>query len=159
MSTKPLVQALVLGSILLANLTCALAQEQSTAGQQAITPEKRALIAELLEVTDSKKNALAFYNAMLDQQQNQMPDVIWQSLAGKKEFQGLSSDEKAQLRKRMLETSTLTNKRLRESSKIFLMINTASISLRVRSRIWLSSTGRRPAKRALSCRQKCLPSR
>jgi len=31
------------------------------------------LIAELLEVTDSKKNALAFYNAILNQQETQMP--------------------------------------------------------------------------------------
>jgi hypothetical protein len=107
-------QALVLSGILFVNFTCSLAQERSTAGEQAITPEKRALIAELLEVTDSKKNALAFYKAMLDQQENQMPDVVWQSLEGSKEIQALSSDEKARLRKQMLETSTATNKRLRE---------------------------------------------
>jgi uncharacterized protein len=114
MPTKPLTQALVLAGILFVTFTCPLAQEQSTAGEQAVTPEKRALIAELLEVTNSKKTALAFYNAMLDQQQNQMPDVIWQSLSGNKELQGLSSDEKARLRKQMLDTSARSNKRLRE---------------------------------------------
>ena len=114
MSTKSSTQALVLTGFLFVTFTCSLAQEQSTAGEQAITPEKRALIAELLQVTDSKKNALAFYNAILNQQESQMPDAIWQSLAGDKEIQGLSSDEKARLRKEMLETSTRTNKRLRE---------------------------------------------
>ena len=44
-------QALVLAGILFVNFTCSLAQEQSTAGEQSVTPEKRALIAELLEVT------------------------------------------------------------------------------------------------------------
>lgn len=114
MSTKSSTQALVLTGFLFVTFTCSLAQEQSTAGEQAITPEKRALIAELLQVTDSKKNALAFYHAILNQQESQMPDAIWQSLAGDKEIQGLSSDEKARLRKEMLETSTRTNKRLRE---------------------------------------------
>jgi len=88
MSTKPLTQALVLTGILFVTFTCSLAQEQETAGAQTMTPEKRALIVELLEVTDSKKNALAFYKAMLDQQEAQMPDVIWQSLTSNKEIQG-----------------------------------------------------------------------
>jgi len=43
-----------------------------------------------------------------------MPDVIWQGLANIKEIQGLSSDEKQELRKQMLQTSTLMSKRLRE---------------------------------------------
>jgi len=114
MSTKSSTQALVLTAILFVTFTCSLAQEQESAGAQTMTPEKRALIVELLEVTDSKRNALAFYKAMLDQQEAQMPDVIWQSLASNKEIQGLSSDEKARLRKEMLETSAVTNKRLRE---------------------------------------------
>jgi hypothetical protein len=114
MPTKPLLQALALAGILFVNFTCSPGQEQSPRGEQAVSPEKRALIAELLEVTDSKKNALAFYNAILNQQETQMPDVIWQSLAGNKEIQELSSDEKARLRLQMLETSTRTNKRLRE---------------------------------------------
>jgi len=107
-------QAFALAGILFVNFTCSSGQEPSTRGEQAVSPEKRALIAELLEVTDSKKNALAFYNAILNQQETQMPDVIWQSLAGNKEIQGLSSDEKARLRLQMLETSARTNKRLRE---------------------------------------------
>src|SRR5438046_2471209 len=114
MPTKPLMQALVFAAILFVNFTCSSSQEQSTRGEQAVSPEKRALIAELLEVTDSRKNALAFYNAILNQQETQMPEVIWQSLAANKEIQGLSRDEKAQLRLQMHETATSTNKRLRE---------------------------------------------
>lgn len=115
MPTKLLMPALVLAGILFVHLPCAFAQEQSTvAAKQAINPEIRALIAELLEVTESRKTALAIYNSMLDQQETQMPDVIWQGLANIKEIQGLSSDEKQELRKQMLQTSTLMSKRLRE---------------------------------------------
>lgn len=115
MPTKLLMPALVLAGILFVHPPCVSAQEQSTvAAKQAINPEIRALIAELLEVTESRKTALAIYNSMLDQQETQMPDVIWQGLANNKEIQGLSSDEKEELRKQMLQTSTLMSKRLRE---------------------------------------------
>jgi len=56
MPTKLLMPALVLAGILFVHLPCAFAQEQSTvAAKQAINPEIRALIAELLEVTESGK--------------------------------------------------------------------------------------------------------
>lgn len=115
MPTKLLMRVFVLAGILFIHFTCAFAQEQSTlAAKQAITPEVRALIAELMEVTESRKTALAIYNSMLDQQEMQLPDVIWQGLANTKEIQGLSSDEKEELRKQMLQTSTQMSKRLRE---------------------------------------------
>jgi hypothetical protein len=115
MPRKLLMQALVLAGILFVPFTCSFAQEQSNvAAKQAITPEMRALIAELMEATESRKNSLAIYNSMLDQQESMIPDVVWQGLLNTKEIQGLSSDEKEELRKQMLQSSTVTSKRLRE---------------------------------------------
>ena len=115
MPTRLLMQALVLAGILFVHFTCCFAQEQSTmAAKQAITPEMRGLIGELLEATESRKNALAIYNSMLDQQEILIPEVIWQGVANTKELQGLSSAEKEELRKQTLQSSTLMSKRLRE---------------------------------------------
>jgi len=115
MPTKLLRQALVLAGILLLHCTCSFAQEQSTVtAKQAITPEMRGLIAELMEATDSSKNSLAIYNSMLDQQESLIPDVVWQGLLNTKEIQRLSSVEKEELRKQMLQSSTAMSKRLRE---------------------------------------------
>lgn len=115
MKPKLLMLPLVLGGILFVHFNCSFAQEQSTvAAKQSITPEMRALIAELMEATEARKNSLAIYNSMLDQQESLIPDVVWQGLLNTKEIQRLSNDEKEELRKQMLQSSTVMSKRLRE---------------------------------------------
>jgi hypothetical protein len=115
MKTKLLLQALILAGILFVHFTCSFAQERSpTTAKQAITPEMRALIAELMEATQARQTSLAIYNSMLDQQESLIPDVIWQGLLNTKEIQELSSEAKEELRKQMLQSSNAMSKRLRE---------------------------------------------
>jgi len=46
------------------------------AGQtRDISPEKRALVRELLEVTGARKNSAAIFNTMFDQMEKQMPEI------------------------------------------------------------------------------------
>jgi hypothetical protein len=114
MSMKFLARSLILGGILVLNFNCALSQQQSQIKPNQISPEKRALISELLEVTEAKKNALAVFNAMLDENEKQMPDIVWQGLLNQKEFQELDAEAKDALRKELLAESERMNKRIRE---------------------------------------------
>ena len=114
MSMKFLARSLILGGILFLNFNCVLSQQPSQINANKISPEKRALISELLEVTDAKKNALAVFNAMLDENEKQMPDIVWQGLLNQKEFQELDAEAKDALRKELLAESERMNKRVRE---------------------------------------------
>jgi hypothetical protein len=114
MSMKFLARSLILGGILFLNFNCVLSQQPSQTNANKISPEKRALISELLEVTEAKKNALAVFNAMLDENEKQMPDIVWQGLLNQKELQELDAEAKEALRKKLLAESERMNKRIRE---------------------------------------------
>lgn len=114
MSMKFLARSLILGGILFLNFSCVLSQQQSQISANQISPEKRSLINELLEVTEAKKNALAVFNAMLDENEKQMPDIVWQGLLNQKEIQKLDAEAKEALRRKLLAESERMNKRVRE---------------------------------------------
>lgn len=114
MSMKFFARSLILGGILFLNFNCVLSQQQSQINANQISPEKRALISELLEVTEAKKNALAVFNAMLDENEKQMPDIVWQGLLNQKDIQELDAEAKEALRKKLLADSERMNKRIRE---------------------------------------------
>ena len=114
MSMKFLARSLILAGILFLNFNCVLSQQQSQINANQISPEKRALISELLEATEAKKNALAVFNAMLDENEKQMPDIVWQGLLSQKEIQELDAEAKEALRKELLAESDRMNKRIRE---------------------------------------------
>ena len=114
MSMKFLARSLILGGILFLNFNCVLSQQQPQINANQISPEKRVLISELLEVTEARKNALAVFNAMLDENEKQMPDIVWQGLLNQKELQELDDEAKEALRKKLLAESERVNKRIRE---------------------------------------------
>ncbi len=114
MRAKSPARLLLMAGILVVPFICAMAQEPQAPARPPLTPEKRALIAELLVVTESKKNAIAVYNSMLDQQENEMPELVWQGLANSKAMQALSEVRRAELRKEMREESAMLSKRVRE---------------------------------------------
>lgn len=115
MSMTFLIRSLFLAGILFVHVTSVLAQQQpDTSAKPVISPEKRALIAELLEVTETKKNALAMFNSVLDQDEKQMPDIIWQGVLSTKDVQDLSADLQEELRKKLLTESASMSKRVRE---------------------------------------------
>lgn len=114
MSMKFLARSFILGGILFLNFNCVLSQQPSQTDAKQISPEKRALISELLEVTEAKKNALAVFNAMLDENQRQMPDIVWQGLLSQTEVQELDAEARDALRKELLAESERMNKRVRE---------------------------------------------
>jgi hypothetical protein len=89
-------------------------QQPAVVDKQSVSSEKRALIAELLEVTGSRKSALQVYQAMLDQQEKMMPDLVKESVASNAEFQRLTEEQREELRKKLVENSNRTSKRVKE---------------------------------------------
>jgi hypothetical protein len=115
MSTKFLMRSLFLTTILFGSITCALAQQQAdVVAKPAISPEKRALIAELLEVTDTKKTAAAVFNSVLDQDEKEMPNFVWQGVLASKAVQELDAAAQEDLRQTLLAESNRMSKRIRE---------------------------------------------
>jgi hypothetical protein len=118
MPTPTLMRAVVLAGILFVSFSGSFGQDQSAVspegGKQTITPEKRALIADLLEVTETRKNALALIDSMNKLTDNQMSDVIWQSMESRSDVRGLTQAQKDELRKKMIEESVRSSKRFRE---------------------------------------------
>jgi hypothetical protein len=105
----------ILAGIVLAHFSYSVAQQQSgTSAKPTVSPEKRALIAELLEVTEARKNTVALFNSLMDQNEKQMPDVVWQSLTSIKEVQELSADQQESLRKELADDSNRMIKRMRD---------------------------------------------
>jgi len=84
------------------------------ASKPTIVPAKRALIAELMDVTEAKKVAVEVYQGMLDQQGKMTIDLITQSVENNPEFAQLSDENKERVRKETLENSERTSRRVKE---------------------------------------------
>ncbi len=115
MPARFLMRTLALTGILFASFIAALGQgPPAVAAKPTITAEKRALITELLEVTETRKNALAVFNSMIEFEQNQASDLILESLNRDRGPGELNDAAKDELRKKMVENSSRTNKRVQE---------------------------------------------
>ena len=88
-------------------------QDQAKASQD-IAPEKLALIKELLEVTNSRKNSAAVLNAVFNEMEKQIPEIIWQAISDMKEITELSAAEQQLLKNEIKESSLRTSQRMRE---------------------------------------------
>ena len=100
--------------LLLTCFICSAAQQQSADVQQTLISEKRALIKELLESTDARKTAISMYKSMVEQEENQLRDTIWQAISGIKEVRELTPDQQQELRKQLIKESARTSQRIRE---------------------------------------------
>lgn len=82
--------------------------------QQAVDAEKAKLIKELLEVTNAKRNAVAAFNALVEQNEKSMPDIVWQAISGAPEFATLTPKERIQLRKAVDVSAVRVSRQMRE---------------------------------------------
>ena len=78
--------------------------------QQEIKPEKRALIKELFEVTKAGKLAQGATDAMLDQMENNLPQLLSSTIDNASE---LKPEERAELRKTVGESTLRVHRRMR----------------------------------------------
>lgn len=79
-----------------------------------VSAEKRALIKEMLELTNSTQNSEAIFNAQFDEMAKQMPDIQWQAISSMDEFKKLTPAQQAELRARVNQSSTRQAQRIKE---------------------------------------------
>src|SRR5258708_4164028 len=97
-----------------AQVTTPIVQQGQADKAQDISPQKQALIKELLDAIDIKKNSDAVLNTMFDQMEKQMPEIIWQAVSEMKEIKELTPAEQQHLRAEMSESAIRTSQRFRE---------------------------------------------
>src|SRR6267142_3048352 len=72
----------------------ATAQGQQAVASPSPTPEvsaeKRAMIKEILDLTNSRKSSEAMFSAQFDEMERQMPETQWQAISSLDEFKKLT---------------------------------------------------------------------
>ena len=82
--------------------------------QESITPAKRELVKELLELTGGAKTTDAILNSMLDQNERDLPELLVQTVST--DF-GLTASEREAFRQQLNQSVARANKRFRELIK------------------------------------------
>lgn len=106
-----LIKVWLLTLILACCLGVAQAQEPKVTASPAAgpTPEmsaaKRALIKEMLELTNSRESSEGMFTAQFDEITKQMPDIVWQSISSMDEYKKLSPAQQQEVRTRINERS------------------------------------------------------
>ena len=90
------------------------AQDPPTSPTQIISPEKQALIKELLELASSKKTIDAMLKAQAEQMDKQLPDISWQAVADMKELKSLTPEQREELRLKVVSNSLRSGRRVYE---------------------------------------------
>jgi len=88
------------------------AQDAPANVNQNITPEKLALIKELIDVSHSKQTVEAMLKAQSEEMDKRLPEIIWQGVSGLKELKTLTAAQKEQLRLKVLSNSGRTGRRM-----------------------------------------------
>jgi uncharacterized protein len=91
-----------------------LAQEPVAGSQQTVSSEKRALIKEFLDTTDSTKNAKTMIDSLLAEQEKLMPAIVWDAISGMYEVKALTAREQLDLKNKLNQDSLRQSRRLRE---------------------------------------------
>ena len=79
-----------------------------------ISPEKRTLIRELLELTSSKKTIDAMFKAQADQMDKDLPDTAWRVVSEMKELKSLTPEQREELRLKVISSSRRSGRRMYE---------------------------------------------
>ncbi len=103
--------------------------------QEAISPEKRALIKELLVITNATKNAESVVNTMSAQVEKDMAKFLSEAMSRGKQ---LSAGEQAEMQKRIDESSKRADQRVKElmAQRINFGEVVESISLKLYNRFF-----------------------
>lgn len=90
------------------------AQDLTPTATPSISPEKQALIRELLELTSSKKTIDAMFKAQADQMDKDEPETTWLAVSGMKELKSLTPEEREEIRLKVIASSSHSGRRMYE---------------------------------------------
>src|SRR6266480_2771013 len=79
-----------------------------------VSAEKRALVKQILDLTNSRQSSEAIFNAQFDEMEKQMPDIQWQAISSMEEFKKLTPAQKEEVRTRVKQSSTRQAQRIKE---------------------------------------------
>jgi hypothetical protein len=112
--------AATLAIMLLCCLQMARGQEASpspkpeTAATQEVSAAKQALIKQILDLTNSRVNTEAMFNAQFTEMEKHLPEIEWQAISSMDEFKQLTPVQKEEVRQKLNESSAKMSKRLRQ---------------------------------------------
>jgi hypothetical protein len=106
-------QALRTTQVILILLVGVSASQSQTVEAAATQAEKRALVKELLDLTNTRQASETMFNAQFDQMEKQMPDIVWQAIAAMDDVKQLRPEQREQLRAKINESSLQLSQRMK----------------------------------------------
>jgi hypothetical protein len=85
----------------------------ATQAETTISPQKQALIAELLRVMDTRKQTQDVVNAMMDQLEKEIPEIVWNGLS--ESLSKLTKEEQEEVRAKVTQSALETSQRFRDA--------------------------------------------
>ena len=79
-----------------------------------VSPAKRELIRQILDLTNSRKSTEAMFSAQFDEMERQMPEIQWQAISSLDEFKKLTPAQQANIKTKVSESSTQLAQRIKE---------------------------------------------
>jgi|SRR5215813_1835252 len=79
-----------------------------------VSASKRALIKEILDLTNSRTGSEAMFTAQFTQMEKQLPEAQWQAISSTDEFKKLTAAQQEQLHTRIKESSGRSTQRMKE---------------------------------------------
>jgi uncharacterized protein len=104
-------QLIVLTVISFALMVSVVAQDPP---KPEMAPAKRALIAELLQITEVEKTAAGVYQGLLEQQRKMSLEVITRTVEVHPDYAQLSDEDKERVKREVLEKSTHAERRVQQ---------------------------------------------
>ena len=120
MNRKAVKLAPVLSIVLLCCVQMAQGQEAGAAPKpepastSEVSATKRALIKQILDLTNSRLSSEAMFNAQFAQVEKQLPEIQWQAISSMDEFKQLLPTQREQVRQKVMESSAKMSRRLKE---------------------------------------------
>jgi hypothetical protein len=90
------------------------AQDVAPTATQSISPEKKALIRELLELTSSKKTIDALFKAQAEQMDKELPEITWRAVSGMSELKSLTPEQREEIRLKVNSSALRAGRRMYE---------------------------------------------
>lgn len=79
-----------------------------------VSPAKRELIRQILDLTNSRKSTEAMFSAQFDEMEKQMPEIQWQAISSLDEFKRLTPAQQSTIKAKVSESSTQLAQRIKE---------------------------------------------
>src|SRR5258708_15240605 len=104
----------LVGLLMFAGVMVTMAQGDAPAkADTTVSPEKRALVKELLDLTNSRQSSETLFNAQFEQMEKQLPEIEWQAITAIQDFGKLTAAQRNQMRAKLGESTLRMSARIK----------------------------------------------